>query len=91
MVGPPSAGKTTFSMWLENPRNYSGGVLNMGACDSTTNALHLYRDQAVVIFDYPLGYDWARKSEIVGNLCEFFFFQNTDQLVTVRSFLVGDV
>ena len=72
VVGPPNAGKTTFSMWLENPTNMAGGVLNLVACDSTTNALHLYRDQAVVIVDYPLGYDWARKSEIVGNLCECF-------------------
>ena len=72
VCGSPNSGKTTFSMWLENPANYTGGVLNLGACESTVNGLHNYRTEAVVILDYPLSFDWARKSETVSTLCETF-------------------
>ena len=36
------------------------------------NALHRYTQQAVCIFDYPLSFDWARRSESVSNVLECF-------------------
>ena len=72
VCGEPNSGKTTFSNWLENPDNYDGGILNLGACDNVVNALHNYRTEAVVCLDYPMSFDWARKSEAVSTVCECF-------------------
>ena len=61
-----------FRCGLRTPANYTGGILNLGACESTVNGLHNYRTEAVVILDYPLSFDGARKSETVSTLCETF-------------------
>ena len=72
VFGEPGSGKTTFSSWLDEPSNYEGGVLNMGACFSTTNALHNYHQQAVVCFDYPLSFRWDLYADDVSQCCETF-------------------
>ena len=72
VYGEPGSGKTTFSSWLEQPSNYEGGVVNLGCCENTVNALHNYHSEAVVCLDYPRSFDWARKAEAVSMLCETF-------------------
>ena len=72
VVGEPGSGKTTFGTWLEDPSNYLGGVLNLGACTSVSNALHNYNNQAVVILDFPRSFRFDVHGDDVGQVCEVF-------------------
>ena len=72
VVGEPGSGKTTFSSWLDEPANYEGGVLNLGACFSVSNALFNYQTQACVILDYPLSFRFDLHGDDVGQVCETF-------------------
>ena len=44
----------------------------MGACDSVTNGFNRYSNQATIIFDYPLSFDWRHKGDSVANFLETF-------------------
>ena len=72
VVGEPGSGKTTFSSWLDEPSNYEGGVLNLGACYNVANALFNYQQQAVVVFDYPMSFRFDLYGDDVSQCCETF-------------------
>ena len=72
VVGEPGSGKTTFSSWLDEPSNYEGGVLNLGACHNVANALFNYQSQAVVVFDYPMSFRFDLHGDDVSQCCETF-------------------
>lgn len=69
-VGPPQTGKSTFIQYIVD--NYEYGVCCMGSAASVSRCVHKYNGEGVVVWDFPLAFDWGHMSGAVSTTLEAF-------------------